>query len=236
MSFKDFGQTIAAIRKEKHLSQPQLAELFLRYGIDIKAAAISKWEKNVTSPNVLQFFILCDILGITDINDAFDIAVEDNLYAQLNDEGRKLTQDYMSILLQTGKYTRKRPAKITPIRTLPFFSQQPVAAGTGNFLDSDQPYEEIEVGDNVSDKADFGVRVSGDSMEPLYVNGQIIWIHKQDFLEEGDIGIFSLDGNAYVKKYHIAEDGIELISLNKKYAPIKVSRSSTLKTFGKVVS
>ena len=79
------------------------------------------------------------------------------------------------------------------------------------------------------------MRVSGDSMEPLYLNGQIIWVHQQETLEDGEIGIFFLDGEAYVKKYHQTPDGISLISMNKKYAPIKVSSGSVFRTFGKVV-
>ena len=110
----------------------------------------------------------------------------------------------------------------------------PVSAGTSQFLDSDR-FSEIEVGDEVAANADFGVRVAGDSMEPLYLDGQIIWIHKQETLEEGEIGVFFLDGDAYVKKYHQSDSGIQLISLNKKYAPIQVTSGSTLKTFGKVV-
>lgn len=93
----------------------------------------------------------------------------------------------------------------------------------------------MEVGDEVSPDADFDVRVSGDSMEPLYLNGQIIWVHQQETLEDGEIGIFFLDGEAYVQKYHQAPDGISLISMNKKYAPIKVSSGSVFRTFGKVV-
>ena len=87
----------------------------------------------------------------------------------------------------------------------------------------------------MSPDADFGVCVSGDSMEPLYLNGQIIWVHQQETLEDGEIGIFFLDGEAYVQKYHQAPDGISLISMNKKYAPIKVSSGSVFRTFGKVV-
>ena len=87
----------------------------------------------------------------------------------------------------------------------------------------------------MSPDADFGVRVSGDSMEPLYLNGQIIWVHQQETLEDGEIGIFFLDGEAYVKKYHQTPDGISLISMNKKYVPIKVSSGSVFRTFGKVV-
>ena len=87
----------------------------------------------------------------------------------------------------------------------------------------------------MSPDVDFGVRVSEDSMEPLYLNGQIIWVHQQETLEDGEIGIFFLDGEAYVKKYHQTPDGISLISMNKKYAPIKVSSGSVFRTFGKVV-
>ncbi|MGO5544330.1 S24 family peptidase [Blautia sp. HCP3S3_H10_1] len=59
-------------------------------------------------------------------------------------------------------------------------------------------------------------------MEPLYLDGQIIWIHKQETLEEGEIGVFFLDGDAYVKKYHQSDSGIQLISLNKKSLTVKV--------------
>lgn len=57
----------------------------------------------------------------------------------------------------------------------------------------------IEVGEEVPDNADFGIRISGDSMEPQFVNGQIVWVHQQNNLETNEIGIFFLDGNAYCK-------------------------------------
>jgi len=47
--------------------------------------------------------------------------------------------------------------------------------------------------------------------------------------------VIFIDGDAYVKKYHQSDSGIQLISLNKKYAPIQVTSGSILKTFGKVV-
>ena len=120
--------------------------------------------------------------------------------------------------LQNGNWFREKAVIYQlPRRTLSLYDL-PVSAGTGQFLDSDC-FSEMEVGDEVSPDADFDVRVSGDSMEPLYLNGQIIWVHQQETLEDGEIGIFFLDGEAYVKKY----------------APIKVSSGSVFSTFGKVV-
>ena len=79
--YRDFGMTLAAKRKERHLNQLQLADLLNKKGLEVKSGSISKWEKNVNSPNVIQFFALCEILGIDNINDTFGIAIEENLFA-----------------------------------------------------------------------------------------------------------------------------------------------------------
>ena len=50
------------------------------HGLDVKAHSISKWEKNVNLPNVMQFFALCEILEITDINKTFQIGNKENLF------------------------------------------------------------------------------------------------------------------------------------------------------------
>ena len=102
--YRDFGMTLAAKRKEKHLNQLQLADLLNKKGLEVKSGSISKWEKNVNSPNVIQFFALCEILGIDNINDTFGIAIEENLFAQLNDEGKKKAIEYMNLLIKSGMY------------------------------------------------------------------------------------------------------------------------------------
>lgn len=93
----------------------------------------------------------------------------------------------------------------------------------------------IEIGQEVPAEADFGIRISGNSMEPRFVHGQIVWVHQQDFLQNGEIGIFYLDGQAFCKKLQDDDNGLYLISLNKEYTPIPVNRCNTLKIFGKVV-
>ena len=64
------------------------------------------------------------------------------------------------------------------VRTLPLY-RLAVSAGTGELLDGTD-YDTVEVGDEVSPNADFGVRIAGDSMEPRFVHGQIVWVHRQD--------------------------------------------------------
>ncbi len=106
----------------------------------------------------------------------------------------------------------------------------PVSAGCGNYLE-DGAYELIEVESTVPSSADYAVRVSGDSMTPCFVDRQIIFIHEQPTLEEGETGIFCLNNDAYLKKLGKSC----LISLNPVYAPIPVREHDDFRVFGKVV-
>jgi len=106
----------------------------------------------------------------------------------------------------------------------------PAAAGAGTFLDGDH-YVELEIDETVPSEADFALRVSGDSMEPRFYDGQVIFVKEQASLERGEIGIFSLNGDSFVKKLGRGE----LLSLNPRYSPIKIGELDSLYVFGKVV-
>ena len=106
----------------------------------------------------------------------------------------------------------------------------PVSAGLGSYLDSSD-YEMVEVDSLVPDSADYAVRVSGDSMVPRFVDRQIVFIHAQPTLDEGEIGIFCLNSDTYLKRF---ERG-RLISLNPAYDPIQIQDYDDFKVFGKVV-
>jgi len=106
----------------------------------------------------------------------------------------------------------------------------PVSAGLGNYL-NDGAHEMIEVDNTVPHTADYAVRVSGDSMMPRFIDKQIIFVHEQPALDEGEIGIFCLNNDVYLKKLGRGC----LISLNNKYEPIPVGEYDDLRVFGKVV-
>lgn len=107
----------------------------------------------------------------------------------------------------------------------------PVSAGVGVYLDSNDK-EEIEVERSyMTEEADFALRVSGDSMEPMYYSGDIILIRSQRTVELGEIGVFVLNGAGFVKK--LGRD--RLISLNKKYDDILFSENDSIYCMGKVL-
>ena len=138
MKNKDFRSIISSKRKEHRLSHPQLTALMREYGLDVKTHSISKWEKDVNLPNVMQFFALCEILEITDINKTFQIGNKENLFSRLNKEGQDKAINYINLLIKSGMYLREEPViNQFPLRNLSSLFNLPVSAGTGQFLDSD---------------------------------------------------------------------------------------------------
>ena len=64
----------------------------------------------------------------------------------------------------------------------------------------------------------FGLRISGDSMEPTIHHGSIVIVRQQDDVENGDIAIVIVNGeDATCKKVEKFENGIMLVPINKAY-------------------
>lgn len=94
-------------------------------------------------------------------------------------------------------------------------SEQPASAGTGMYL-GPEAFRSIKVTENnKTRRAAFCVRVSGDSMEPIYADGDIVMVSKEPVLQN-DIALVTLDGCGYIKRM----GEMYLISENKKYKPI----------------
>ena len=50
----------------------------------------------------------------------------------------------------------------------------------------DSVKESYNVGHLAPEKTDFEIRISGDSMEPMYHTGDVAWVHKQDSIQNAD--------------------------------------------------
>ncbi len=225
------GKTLAALRAAKGWTQPQIAEYLTQKGYPVTNKAVSKWETDSTQPDIERFLLLLARYGVHDAPHVFGLTPAHTIYESLNDNGKKQALEYIGYLAADARYSDKpvRP-RVKVSRSIPLYDL-PVSAGTGAFLDSDA-YELIDVDETVPLDATFAVRVSGDSMQPRFVDQQIIYIKPQQSLEDGDIGIFILNGEAYCKKLA----GRALVSLNSKYAPIPLSEFDELRIYGKVVA
>ncbi|MCR5330679.1 MAG: helix-turn-helix domain-containing protein [Lachnospiraceae bacterium] len=234
---KEIRHIIAENRKRKKLTQPVLASRLEENGITVSYKTISGWEKGLSEPSIGTFIELCRILEIPDIYEAVYGQNPFDFTTGLNNEGRDKLYDYAQLLISSHKYDKNNEepaATISVPRRLKLFDNR-VSAGTGNFLTGDS-YTWKEVGDEVPRNADFGLQITGDSMEPRYKDKQIVWVHQQSTLNNGEIGIFCLNGEAFCKKLQDEGNGPVLISLNEKYAPRTVRKHDEFTIFGRVLN
>lgn len=139
-----------------------------------------------------------------------------------------------TVIIPASKVARKinymEAAGTLARRNIPVY-RLPVSAGPGVYLD-DTDTEEISIPDNSKTvDCDFALRISGDSMEPLYHNGDMVLVQNCDSVEVGELGIFVLDGNGFFKKF----GGNRLISLNPEYADIMLKNFTESVCCGKVI-
>ena len=137
-------------------------------------------------------------------------------YEKLPELAKQIFIDTMLRLSQAATKREKEDRLIS----IKFFERTAVSAGTGLYDDNNEYPTVKRVPDNaITRAADFCCYVSGDSMEPDYYDGDLICVKVQPSVEVGEVGVFVINGELFVKK--LGANG--LVSLNPKYSTIKKS-------------
>lgn len=227
-------ESLRKARKNCGYTMPQVTELLLQAGCSASKSSVSRWEMGHSNPSIDQFIALCRIYHIRDVVKTFCDGEIKPFFAELNDAGRQKLDEYRLLLIASCQYRPEGNVIPFPSRRIMHFII-PASAGYGVFLDSEE-YVEVEVGQEVPLSATFGVSISGDSMEPELHDGNSVWVHRQQTLDDGEIGLFMLNEKAFVKKLSADKDGIRLLSLNPAYPPMCIDDGDTLRVLGKVVA
>lgn len=208
--------------------------------LDLPKSSISRYFNKSRQFPINKINKFADTLGVSSEyllgikisnNDLLDIynkldskrqtKVYDYATEQLNEQNNKITNINDYIEEETDWYEVK------------FYGS--ISAGTGLYLDDEQ-VETISFGaDMVPSGTDFCLKVNGDSMEPMFNNGDYVFIKRETDFRNGTIGAVIVNGEAYLKKIYITDNSIRLVSLNKKYKDITVSEDDTLNYVGTVV-
>ena len=149
-------------------------------------------------------------------------------YRNLDDRGKKIIDIVLNE--ETERMSKEAENEKPVIELRRYFA--PVSAGTGVELEPYENFENIEVYSNVyTRRASFCLTVRGDSMEPRFHNDDIIMVAELEDVEIGDIGVFIVDGQGYLK----IRGEYDLISLNPAYDNIHVSYEQMNRAIGKVI-
>ncbi|MBQ9648556.1 MAG: LexA family transcriptional regulator [Oscillospiraceae bacterium] len=247
------GERIKSAREALQMTQEELGRL-----CNTTKQTIFKYEMGiVTNIPLDRLELLSEKLGVTPgyLTGWVDApALPEKLselaepFGRLNGDGQDRVIGYTADLVSSGKYKRAEPAE--PM-VIPFpkakrrkdgfvefkVYDQPAAAGLGNYIDAPDFSVEQYPAMLAPEGAEFGVRISGDSMEPAIPNGCTVFVRPTPAVDPGDIGIFVLDGQAYCKKLVAdrAARQAKLRSINKKYPDIVVEDETRMRTLGRVL-
>lgn len=152
-------------------------------------------------------------------------------YQELSKNNKQLLQDIITSMIEIQlEEERRSQIKVITIRLM----RNKVSAGIGYDLNfnSDDDFKNIKVLDTPeAESADFAVTVEGESMSPDFHDGDIVLVKQQDNIDIGQIGIFTIDGDGYIKEY--GKDC--LISHNPKYPDIYPEEYQEVKCYGLVL-
>ena len=237
----EIGSRMAQARRALRLTQGEVASALALRGVRVQTAAVSKWEKGDSVPGAYQLAALCDVLEIPLFGDN----------EKLNAEGRKMLAGYRGYLESLPAY-RSRPVRSGSVREMNV-SVLPASAGFGEALDNNLFERETFPAASVPAGAAFAVRVSGDSMEPVLHDGQYAWVEEGSRLNPGEVGLFVVDGEGFIKVYDEQEpegdeaenftdsEGVRhpqpvLVSCNKDYRPKVISSGMNFRIVGRILN
>ena len=209
--------------------------------LGVGQSTFSAWETGQGEPSVEVFLKLCQKYCIGNIAgyflpDPITGRTEEQLdpiFVRKMHALPKRSQDAVRNCLEF-EY-QNSPLKIHQsgrrLRRIPLYTQV-ATAGFGNYLDDqDAQIREMEA----PEEASFAVRISGNSMEPLIHDGDIVFVHRQAEIASGEIGVFSYNNESFCKVWDNRAGCPKLVSLNKDYPPIFLKPSDRLVTHGKVL-
>ena len=237
---KYIGNQIKTFRKSAGFTQDELAKR-----LNTTKQTISRYEKGDRKANQDMLFELCDIFGVS-IDDFFPSQNEalqsptaspiQSIYDQLEPNGQRKVITYAEKLREEQEKRRKAKKNEVSEKVVQLYGydyyDHAASAGTGQYL-NDVRVERIELPVDVD--ADFVIPIKGDSMEPDYHDGDLVFIQTSVDLNDGVIGVFNYDGEAYIKQLVIDTEQAYLHSLNPDYKDMPITPETDFRIIGEVV-
>ena len=232
------GNSIKEVRKSKKLTQKKLAEL-----TGFKQNTISNHENGNRQLDEGDIRIYAQALGVSP-QYLFDLSKPTSvdstpqiqtIYDQLHQprQAKVLNQAERQLNEQKNEEETKinEVSEVIQLYSYDYYDH-PVSAGTGQYL-NDVRVERIELPVDID--ADFVIPIKGDSMEPDYHDGDLVFIQTSVDLNDGVIGVFNYNGDAYIKQLVIDKDQAYLHSLNPAYKDMPITPETDFRIIGEVV-
>jgi len=235
------NKQIMADNIKRLLSAKGLNPRQLAIALDFKYTTVNDWVNAKTYPRIDKIEMLANFFNVSksDLveNKNEEIATTSPvqaIYDQLTPprQAKALTYLEKQLLEQNEEETKKNEvSEVIQLYVYDYYDHA-ASAGTGQYL-NDVRVEQIELPIDVD--ADFVIPIKGDSMEPDYHDGDLVFIQTSVDLNDGVIGVFNYNGEAYIKQLVIDTEQAYLHSLNPKYKDMPITPETDFRIIGEVV-
>ena len=230
-----FGTLIREYRINAGMSQEELG-----FMIGVGKNAVGAWESGRSRPDLNSISDLCHILNIPLA--VFFGRTESELkglnrdflykFRKLNNYNKQVILHEMSALLELQEeYVKEETPETVPRKIKLFINDAVAAAGFSPELTEASGQYALFDPDPVVNEADEVIRVNGDSMEPMYFDGDLVFVKHVPSVREGEIGIFIHHNAGYIKQY--MKDGLH--SINPDYPVMRFTQEDQITCMGKVL-
>lgn len=227
------AKNIRKFLNDSNMSQKKLAEL-----INIKPSTLSDYLNLRSNPSHGVIQRIADVfeVGKSDIDTTYK---DDNditsIYNKLTPPRQENVLNYANEQLEEQNSKGDNVVDINSYKQekTPVNVNGCVSAGVEERLHDETLFTEMVKGPIPTH--DLALKVNGDSMEPMFKDGEIIFVEKTHNIKNGQIGIFIIEEEAYVKKVFVEDDRLTLVSLNKDYDDLHFYRNESVRLIGKVI-
>lgn len=232
----NYGEIIRIRRSALGMSQAELAAK-----IGVSRNTVAGWETGHSRPDLDTLPSLCSTLRIS-LNRFFgreSRKTEEErhileLYSSLEEGDREIITWQIEALCDHRAARRREEAEyvtaLPKVVTL-FRNDLGAAAGFGAAIGETQGEEIVLLADRETEQADEIITVCGNSMEPTYQDGDQVLVQHTKNLQYGEIGIFLVDNEGYIKEYQ--KDGLH--SHNPAYRTMKFRNDQPVRCLGRVI-
>ncbi|MFM0818663.1 helix-turn-helix transcriptional regulator [Streptococcus suis] len=193
-------------RTKLGLSQSEIARQ-----LEISRMSYSAWESGKTKPNQKNLSMLATILNVEESFFESEYTIVQN-YLLLTDENKLAAEDYVEQLLASQSIAEN----VVSLFSYQVLSDVQLSAGPGVGLNDEFETETVYSEDEYTG-FDIATWISGNSMEPVYKDGEVALIRSNGFDYDGAVYALSWNDSVYIKKLYREEDGFRMVSLNKDY-------------------
>lgn len=141
-------------------------------------------------------------------------------------------------LVEDDSNEKNQTLETLPVKKIPVVSQ--ISAGLPIYSEENLvDYIYFSKEKLSDDKEEFGLKVSGDSMNKIFDEGDVVVIEKDSIVENGQLGVVMINGyNGTVKRIRYNNDQIILIpeSNNPNHYPQVYNKNDEVKIVGRVVA